>query len=286
MIYFKIQRMININQIKNNMMNFKKLTKTSDQHSKINYQINSKIHFGAGSESPYDVNDVNQCFQFSWDMTFGAVGEHRSHRSGGQHERSNAERFCDIFTGKFGEVAFYNLFKNRPKVQNISNIDYECYALGQWDSADFKIQNTANEQFNIAIKTTKHFGNLLLLEEKDWEIFEQRATYKPNKNTDHQGVYDYLFFSRVESNIHDLIKTFDLSKCTTLDETQDYFFNQILKQVKIALEVVGYVKNQDIVQIIEEQFLLPQGAMLNGKKKMDASNYYFQSGSFRKVPTT
>ena len=55
--------------------------------------------------------------------------------------------------------------------------------------------------------------------------------------------------------------------------------------LRIKLEVVGYVKNQDIVQIIEEQYLLPQGAILNRSTKIDASNYYLQSGFFRKIST-
>ena len=55
--------------------------------------------------------------------------------------------------------------------------------------------------------------------------------------------------------------------------------------LRIKLEVVGYVKNQDIVQIIEEQYLLPQDAILNGSTKMDASDYYLQSGFFRKIST-
>lgn len=87
------------------MMPFNKLTKTEDQ----NFKTNSKIKFGEGSRSTYDENDLNQCFQFSWNMTFGALGEHRDHRSGGQHARSNAERFSDVFTGKLLSIIYFKI---------------------------------------------------------------------------------------------------------------------------------------------------------------------------------
>ena len=52
---------------------------------------------------------------------------------------------------------------------------------------------------------------------------------------------------------------------------------------KFSLEVVGYISNEDLVKIIEEDYTLPQNSTLNGRTKMDASNYYIQSGFFRKI---
>ena len=35
--------------------------------------------------------------------------------------------------------------------------------------------------------------------------------------------------------------------------------------------------------MIEEEYILPQNSILNGKTKMDATNYYLQSGFFREI---
>lgn len=55
-----------------------------------------------------------------------------------------------------------------------------------------------------------------------------------------------------------------------------------MKAVSVSLEVVGYISNEDLVKIIEEDYTLPQNSILNGRTKMDASNYYIQSGFLEK----
>lgn len=73
----------------------------------------------------------------------------------------------ESFIGKMGEVAFFNFCKKRGVV-DISEIDYGCYSLGQWDNTDFHLVNKKTKvAYNVAVKSTKHFGNLLLLECKD-----------------------------------------------------------------------------------------------------------------------
>lgn len=255
-------------------MTFKKLTQIND-----NYEVNSKLAFGTRTKAEYGFQDLEQAFLFSWNMTFGATGEHRSSRSGGQIIRNNLQKFFDVFLGKLGEVAFFNISKKRKMVNKITDIDYECYGLGKWDSSDFVI----NDQHHIAIKTTKHFGNLLLLEKKDWIIRDGKAIYLPNQNSESKGIYDFLFFSRVKTNIHDLIKQINFSKDIDISDLKNIFFNQILGKVSVDLEVVGYVKNINLVKMIEEEYILPQNSILNGKTKMDATNYYLQSGFFREI---
>lgn len=255
-------------------MTFRKLTESNN-----NYEFNSKIPFGNRTIVECSTHDLEKAFLFSWNMTFGATGEHRSYRSGGQLIRNNIQKFCDVFIGKLGELAFFNVSKKRKKVNKITEIDYDCYGLGKWDSSDFII----NDQYHVAIKTTKHFGNLLLLEEKDWIVRSGRAIYLPNQNSESKGVYDFLFFSRVKTDIHDLMKQENFSKDTDINDLKLIFFNQIMKAVSVSLELVGYVSNEDLVKIIEEDYILPQNSLLNGKTRMDASNYYIQSGSFKEI---
>ena len=84
-------------------------------------------------------------------------------------------------------------------------------------------------------------------------------------------------------HIHDLIKQEEFSKDIDINDLKSYFFNQIMNAVSVSLEVVGYISNEDLVKIIEEDYTLPQNSILNGRTKMDASNYYIQSGFFRKI---
>ena len=95
-------------------MTFSKLTKTNN-----NYEVNSKVPFSSRTNAECDIQDLEQAFLFSWNMTFGATGEHRSYRSGGQLVRNNLQKFCDVFIGKLGEVAFFNMADSSGKCNSI-----------------------------------------------------------------------------------------------------------------------------------------------------------------------
>ena len=103
---------------------------------------------------------IEKVIKFAYDMTFGASGAHRAHRSGGTHVRNNAEIFADAFQGKLAEFAVYNqLYKNH----SINVPDLDVWNLGQWDDTDFIIDGK-----KAAVKSAKSFSQLLLLETKDW----------------------------------------------------------------------------------------------------------------------
>lgn len=104
-------------------------------------------------------------------MSFGGNGEHRNHRTGGTHQRKKGEIFANAFQGKLAECAIYNQFYNEL---DITEPDFETYGLGEWDDADFYIND-----FKISIKSTKSFGNLLLLETRDWN--RNRLNFSCNK---------------------------------------------------------------------------------------------------------
>ena len=46
-------------------------------------------------------------------------------------------------------------------------------------------------------------------------------------------------------------------------------------------DIAGYAEHNDLVYAINNDFILPQGAILNNWTKMDAENYYIQSGNMR-----
>lgn len=115
---------------------------------------------------------VRRVFEFAYSMTFGAVGEHRDHRTGGSLQRKNGEIFANTFQGKLAECAACNLFyKLDPSVMP----DFTIAKLGVWDSVDVIVNHK-----KIAVKSTKSFGNLLLLEQHDWD---ENGDYIPNSAT-------------------------------------------------------------------------------------------------------
>ena len=142
---------------------------TLSTEDNINFYITEKKIFSPISiESSY----IDEILQFSYNMTFGKEGEHRNHRSGGQHHRKKGEIFCDTFQGKLAEFFVYQNIKNTGLV--CTKPDTQTWGLGKWDDVDLIINGK-----NVNIKSMAHFSNLLLLETKDWE---PDGTYIPNKH--------------------------------------------------------------------------------------------------------
>ncbi|WP_227429993.1 hypothetical protein [Psychrobacter sp. I-STPA6b] len=252
------------------------------------YYPTTKCGFGQGMwQYTPSISEIQDCLSFSWKMTYGTDGEHRHYRSGGSQQRKPHQIFLDAFIGKMGEIAFYQMCQSRQKAHNISNVDFDCYQRGQWDNSDFVITDENNQTYKVAIKTAKSFSNLLLLETKDWQVYNNDAYYlldqqsldSQQENNNHK--YDYLSFCRVDSNIHQDFKK--LIKQNSVEVLEDIVLNQLYKTVQVQTEVVGYITNSDLVKVIQEHYILPKGSMLGRSTPMDAENYYVQSGCLRKT---
>lgn len=48
-------------------------------------------------------------------------------------------------------------------------------------------------------------------------------------------------------------------------------------------DIPGYVTRNDLIYVINHNYLIPRGSMLNGSTRMDASNYYVQTGDMRNL---
>lgn len=125
-------------------------------------------------------------------MSFGKGGQHRDHRSGGSIHRKNGEIFTNTFQGKLAEFIFYYYYMDNYK-NYISPPDLEREDLGKWDIVDFTTEKN-NERKKVAIKSTKHFSNLLLLETKDWDA---KGVYRYNEDC----IYDGIVLIRLEDFI-------------------------------------------------------------------------------------
>lgn len=227
-----------------------------------NFYIPQKVIF-----EPNFVNQshVIEVLDFAYDMTFGYKGEHRNYRSGGKHFRKNGEIFCDTFQGKLAEFFFFETLTkmgfNCPKPET------EKWQKGKWDDQDFIVNN-----LKISIKSMAFFSNLLLLETKDWD---SEGNYIPNKNK-----YDLFVIIRLKPDLKSVFRTKRIlySNYINKEEVQN-----VIKTIKFEADIPGFVDHQKLVEIIKERQILPQNALLNGRIKMDAENYYILSKDFTKL---
>lgn len=225
--------------------------------------INNKKNFDSTNHVNYDY--IKKVFDFAYEMTFGVSGQHRNHRSGGTHQRRNGEIFCDTFQGKISEFAIFQFFKDKL---NIMEPDLQTYGLGKWDTFDFSINGKV-----VSVKSTKHFGNLLLLETKDWNL---QGQYIPNNNE----TIDYVILVRIEDEVTKLLKDNRLYFSDKLDK--EYLWS-LIKDIKCAFDIPGYITREDLVYLINNGFVIRRGEKLNRFTIMDAENYYCQAGDMQNI---
>ncbi|MBR6594220.1 MAG: hypothetical protein IKK83_03460 [Clostridia bacterium] len=209
---------------------------------------------------------VERVFEFAYTMAFDE--KHRKSRSGGKIERKNGEIFANTFQGKLAECAAVNFFY---KYDNTIEIDFDTYDLGIWDKVDLTVCEK-----EVAVKSTKHFGQLLLLETKDWN---EDGEYIPNLGTPN-SLYDFIVLVRIQPSCEDIMKAKKLLYKETIEKTE---LIKLIKQQKWSYDYVGFITNGDLKQVIRNKHIIPQGALLNGKTPMDANNYYVQAGDLRSM---
>ena len=224
------------------------------------------------SFTPYEPlkwETIQVAFDFAYNMTFGNRGEHRDHRSGGLHSRKPGEIFSDTFQGKLSECALYNVLFKKHKITLPS---FEVWKLGKWDTDDFVIDGE-----RASVKSTKAFGNLLLLEAGD---FDTNGNYRPNLDEPSNGFYSYFILVRMKPFCVDLMRQNRLLYSTYADYND---LKKIITSETWFYDVPGYAIHEDIVQAISEHQLIHQGSTLNGRTRIDAENYYIQAGDLRDI---
>ncbi|MGU8654157.1 hypothetical protein ACV3RG_10485 [Clostridium perfringens] len=240
-----------------------------------NYKVTQKTPF-KGIPFNKSTTYIQEAFEFAYDMSFGGKGKHRSHRSGGQENRKNGQIFVDTFQGKLAELGFYNTFKKNGF--DISYPDFETYDLGLWDSADFEVKKDT-KTFLFSIKSTKFYGDLMLLETKD---FNKHGEYIPNKQKD-KCKYDIFALVRIKPDAEAILKSKKQLYSNTIDKEK--LKNMILNE-NWEYDLPGYIRNEDLVQIINSKQIIPQNATLNNYTKMDAENYFIETGEMIKFKIT
>ena len=220
---------------------------------------------------PIASTDIQKVISFAYEMCFGE-GHHRNCRTGGQYGRKNGEKCCNTFQGKLAEMVLYHYFKTQNL--NCKEPDFEIHGKGIWDDCDLEINGK-----KINVKSAAFQSNLLLLETKDWN---EKGQYLPNLLATSSAViqYDYFILVRIQPDIK---KLFASKKCLYSDTIIKEDLEKLITDSDWSFDIAGYCSHSDFVKTIEQHKILPQNAMLNQYTKMDASNYYIQSGDLNPI---
>jgi len=229
------------------------------------YTVRQKVKFH--ELATFKSTTILSVFQFSFDMTFGAKGEHRHSRSGGSIYRDNLEIFANTFQGKLSEFAVANLFYKHP---DFKPPDLGTHALGYWEDVDFLIGDKV-----IAVKSTKSYGNLLLLEKADWDA---QGNYLPSSRN--PRVYTHLLLVRIKPDVDEL--RMPLNDSIYEQDIAESLKSQFLNQ-KWAYDIPGFITHDDLGRIVNSKNVIPRGARLNNSVTMDADNFYVQAGDLRRI---
>jgi hypothetical protein len=229
------------------------------------YTVTKKLNFVR--KGVFRRDTVASVVEFAFAMTFGKVGQHRNVRSGGSFKREYRDIFINSFQGKLGEFAVANLIYTHKDFQPP---DLSAYELGFWEDADFELGKNS-----IAVKSTKWFGNLMLLETKDWDKSGKYiSSIKEPKS------YSHLVLVRIKP---------DIEKVYSALESQESQVFEIKKLTKNLIDIdweydiPGYITHEDLVYVINSNMVIPKNSLLNGRIKMDAENYYVQANDLRKA---
>ena len=217
----------------------------------------------------FDNETILKVFQFSFDMTFGEKGVHRSHRSGGSHYRKNGELFINTYQGKIAEFGLYQYLTE--KGIETDEPDLSTWDLGKWDSADLVVNGK-----KLNVKSTKSKGHLLLLETKDWN---EDGQYIPNIDID-GGEYDYFILTRIDPDGELIMRKNWLYYSN--EASQDTLKKLIVNE-QWKFDIAGFITIDDLKTVIRDKIIIEKGSYLNLWTPMDAENYYVQSGDMKNV---
>ena len=215
--------------------------------------------------SRLQLSGVSQAFDFAAGMTFEGVGQHRSHRSGGRHRRSDREIFIDTFQGKIAEFAFESVV---GAVTSTGGPELFTSHLGRWEDVDFVVG-----PHRIAVKSTKWFGNLLLLESADWnEQGEYVASLgEPVK-------YRAICLVRLGPDLANLSRSLGIAIAPlSIDRLRE-----AVLETAWLFDIPGWIDSDDLRRIVGANQRIARGTTL-GRITLDADNYYVQAGELRPV---
>ncbi|BCD59438.1 MULTISPECIES: hypothetical protein [unclassified Nitratiruptor] len=205
--------------------------------------------------------DKEKCLMFARNMAYGEKHNPKSFGSAEKNYiREKQEIFRDAFQGKLAEIAFYNYYVKRGF--SLNKPDFSEWNRGKWEDTDFTAEFN-NKEYRISIKSTKYFGNLLLLEK---DRYNEQGLYIETADDQTKGVkYDLIFLVR--------IKGVDGSNPNVYDKK---------KLSAIEAEITGFITHEEFKKAIKSGKYLAKGWLINGKEKLKVDNYYFCANELKR----
>lgn len=253
-------------------MMFVKINLTPLSEDKGSFYITNRVPF---KRKMYHSNeDVESCLEFAYNMSYLDKGHMKNRRSGGEILRNNGNLFCNIFDGKLAEFAVANLM-NELSSSNMAKPDLEVKENGNWNCSDL-----STDGININISSSSKVSNLLLLECKDWT---QEGRYRHCKSNEDN--IDFFVFVRFDEKINKLLSDLKLAYKNVMSRSELEEIKKRAMSVKWYYDIVGYITQKDLIDVIKSGFVLKKGSSLNGSTIIDADNYYIQVNDLRNINT-
>ena len=216
---------------------------------------------------------VNLSLDFAYKMAVGKF--HRETRSGGTEKRTPMKIFLDAASGKLGEFAVKNFLINYGDGWTFSEPDISVYKRGVWDKGDGIISKEGSSiSLNVAIKSIKHFSNLMLLETKDWKTDLNGAFYIPSSKDIEPEYPDLVILVKIKETPRSI---FEYSgEIERENPTQKDL--ELLKSKTYKYDVCGAITNEELAFLIDNKYIVLRGSVLVSKKMptFDAENFYAQ----------
>lgn len=219
------------------------MIKANIQFNKVIFDSETKKEFIP--EKKLKPESIKKCLFFASEMAYGK-GYHKSQSFGGaDYDRLPNEIFINTFQGKLAELAVYNELSSLG-IKPDKEPEFDIWGKGKWEDCDFTLNNG---KVKASIKSTKWFGNLLLLEK---EKYNEKGEFLETvgKNCFY---YDFIFLVRISG-----VKS----------ERPEHYLNEN----DIDVEVTGYLPHSKFVEIIKEKQIITKGIVLGTPLIVD--NYY------------
>lgn len=215
--------------------------------------INNEVKIAYNQKKQYVPNvnlkeeSLKKCIEFADEMAYGK-GHHQSLAfGGGSYKRNQAQIFRDTLQGKIAEIGFYNfMYSLNQKPDQFP--DFGVWGQGKWEDTDFTFNNG---KVSVSIKSTKHFGNLLMLEK---DRYNSNGEYiEPADPNSPPVLHNYIFLVRV--------------KGIGSGSPKDY------ESVRnLSCEITGFISHDQFKEIINKNQFIPKGTKIGIPMIVD--NYY------------
>jgi hypothetical protein len=198
---------------------------------------------------------VDSSIEFAKQMTFGEGYHQPQSFAGDSHKRQKNQIFRDALQGKLAEFAIHTfLYKKGIKTDTYPSC--EVWGKGIWEDCDFTLKNGS---ISISVKSTKHFGNLLLLE---CHRYNQKGLYLEPANSVTPIKHDIIVLVRVKGVENESVESYNNTS-------------------NIECEITGFITHFDFCKVIAQKQIINKGIKIGIPMIVD--NYYVCANDLHKA---